>query len=154
MAFLRDYLIGDEVEIIALLSKTLERYAFSVDLQGLDADIVNIDKSYILENGAFRVLVDDNKVIGFYGIRQFDNDTCELRKMYLGEEYHGQKLGSLMLEDSISTAIMLGYRNMILETSYKFSSAIKMYKRHGFKYVKPYSDNQYCDYAMFKRLKE
>ena len=152
MILIRDYTDGDKEEILALLTNILKKYDFSVELYGVDSDLVDIKNAYLKSGGAFRVLVDNEKIIGFYGVRRLDSSTCELKKIYLNDEYHARGLGGLMLKDSFSTALSLSYTHMVLETHSKFESAFHMYKKYGFTICKPYSGNEYCDLAMQKEL--
>ena len=117
MCTLREYRQGDEGMVFALLESALKHYGLSVNPEETDADIRDIDESYIRSGGAFKVLEDNGAVVGSYGLYAIDENTCELRKMYLKAEYKGRGLGKKMMEDAFIVAGSLGFSTMILETN-------------------------------------
>ncbi len=99
----------------------------------LDADLNDIKKHYLENNGEFLVAVLDNKILGMGAIRKIDNDTAELKRMRVKTDYQGQGVGSVILESLIERAKKLWYKNLILDTSSKQESAQNLYKKFGFK---------------------
>ena len=90
MCTLREYKPGDECEVFALVENVLKQYGLSVNPEETDADITDIHKSYILSGSALKVIEDNGKIFGLYGIYTIDEGACELRKMYFWPEYKGK----------------------------------------------------------------
>ena len=68
MIKLVDYTPGDEAEIFNLISTVLGEYNLQTNSCSTDADIENIEKSYINNGGVFKVLKENGRIIGSYGI--------------------------------------------------------------------------------------
>ena len=96
-------------------------------------DMDDIQKNYFENGGIFLVMEDETQIIGTGAIRQLENNICELKRLWLLTEYHGQKLGYLMLQELLSFAREKGYGKMRLETDPVFQKrAVQFYKRLGF----------------------
>lgn len=90
--------------------------------------------------------------IGSYGLLFVNKNTCELRKMYLLQEYQGKGLGRLLLENAFAKAKELGYKEIIIETNTRLDKAVTLYLKHGFTYYKPNHLSDRCDVGMKKNL--
>jgi putative acetyltransferase len=76
-------------------------------------------------------------------VRRIDSEICELKRLWLLFEYHGQGLGYRMMQELLSFARAKGYRRMRLETDRSAQSrAFEFYKRLGFYEITRYSDNE------------
>lgn len=152
MIELNKYQIGDETEIFNLVATVLKEYGLETNTCSTDADLDDIEKSYIQNGGIFKVLKDDNKIIGSYGIFKIDDQICELRKMYLCSDYKGKGLGKRLLKDAFQEAKNLGFKSMILETNRVLVEAKGLYEKYGFKEFTPAHLSDRCDIAMKKEL--
>ena len=77
--------------------------------------------------GTFLVALDGGQVVGTGAIRPIDDETAELKRMWLLEAYQGQGIG---------------YRQMWLSTdAIDQSRAVRFYERLGFQPIAPYGDN-------------
>ena len=116
-----------------LVFAVLEEYGLQPDPGSTDADLDDIEQSYFARGGTFCVLEDrDGSVVGAYGLYPMENQTCELRKMYLRREYRGQGLGKRLLEDALANARQLGFARVVLETASVLKEAITLYESYGF----------------------
>ena len=97
-------------------------------------DIENVEKVYLNNNGLFLVLLDGEKVVATGGIRKFDNETAELKRMWMLEEYRGQGWGTKIAQQLISFAKEHGYKKIRLavwKPEYQ-EAAIGFYTKLGF----------------------
>jgi putative acetyltransferase len=76
-----------------------------------------------------------------------NENICELRKMYLLKEMRGRGLGKIILDTAIDIAKEKHYGKIILETISALKTAIFLYKRYGFKEIKPKEINTRVDQA-------
>ena len=140
--------------IANLVYGVLREYNLKPDPASTDADIRDIESSYFSRGGTFLVLeAEDGSIIGAYGIYPLEQDTCELRKMYLHKTYRGQGLGKALLDDALSKAKRLGFRRMVLETASVLKEAIALYQSYGFVKYTPDHLSSRCDQAYVLELK-
>ena len=63
------------------------------------SDVDDYRRQYAPPSGTFLVAVDDGMIIGSGAIRRIDDDTAELRRMWLLEGYHGQGIGYRLIRE-------------------------------------------------------
>ncbi|GAA0823797.1 GNAT family N-acetyltransferase [Clostridium tertium] len=142
---------GDEVEVLNLVKEVLNLYGLDLNPEVEDLDITDISKYYIQNNGDFEVIECNGAIIGTYGIYKINDETCELRKMYLKKDFQGMGLGNIMIENSFKIAKLLNYKKITLQTNSVLYKAIKLYKKYGFEdFNEEVCDR--CDIAMIKEI--
>ena len=140
--------------IARLIYGILKEYGLKPDPTCTDADIKDIESSYFNRGGRFYVLeVENGSIIGAYGLYPMDEQTCELRKMYLDKAHRGKGLGKLLLEDALSKARQFGFERMVLETASVLKEAIALYRSYGFIAYDPPHMSSRCDQAYLLELK-
>src|SRR6266498_6060967 len=72
-------------------------------------DMDDIQKNYFENGGTFLTMFDDDEMVCTGAIRKLDEETCELKRLWLLHEYHGQGLGYRMLQELVSIARNMGY---------------------------------------------
>ena len=93
----------------------------------------NIQANYFENGGIFLVTTENGRMIGTGAIRSLDDQTCELKRLWLLTEYHGRGLGYRMIQELLKFARGKGYERMRLETDPVYQKrAIEFYKRLGF----------------------
>jgi len=144
---------GDCEKVTSLVYGVLIEYGLKPDPDSTDTDIKDIELSYFERGGLFFVLEEKgSSIIGAYGLYPLDEQTCELRKMYLQKEYRGRGLGRMLLEDALSQARRLGFRRIVLETASVLTEAIALYKSYGFVEYTPEHMSSRCDQAYMYEL--
>ncbi|MDU5105455.1 GNAT family N-acetyltransferase [Clostridium sp.] len=142
---------GDELGVLNLVKEALEPYGLELNPSAEDLDVTNIPKYYMENHGDFEVIEYMGNIIGSYGIYRIDTETCELRKMYLKQNFQGMGLGNIMIENSIKIAKSLGYKRITLQTNSLLYKATKLYKKYGFEELKE-DVCERCDLAMFRNI--
>jgi putative acetyltransferase len=144
----------DCCSIASLVYSILGEYGLKPDPVCTDADIKDVELSYFDRGGVFFVLeTEDGSIIGAYGLYLMDEQTCELRKMYLERAHRGKGLGKFLLEDALSKARQLGFERMVLETASVLKEAIALYKSYGFVEYNLQHMSSRCDQAYMLELK-
>jgi putative acetyltransferase len=104
-------------------------------------DMDDIQKSYFENGGTFLGMFKDGEMICTGALRRIDNETCELKRLWLLNEYHGQSLGYRMLQELLNIGKDRGYKRVWLETDpIAQSRALEFYKQAGFHEIPSYSD--------------
>jgi putative acetyltransferase len=124
-------------------TRTLEESIAFYEGQSLLQDIDEFQQTYFDHDGIFLVLTEDDQIIGTGAIRKIDNEVCELKRLWLLFEYHGQGLGYRMIQELFAFARRKGYQRVWLETDRDFQSrAFDLYKRLGFYEIPRYTNHQ------------
>jgi putative acetyltransferase len=121
---------------------TLEESIALYSAQGKLQEMNDVQRNYFDNGGTFLVLTDDDRIIGTGAIRYLEPGVCELKRLWLLTEYHGQGLGYRMMMDLISFARSKGYKVMRLETDNVVQRrAVEFYKRLGFHEIPRFGDD-------------
>ncbi len=84
------------------------------------------------------VSLNDYLPVGCGAMKEFDNSTMEIKRMYVTIEMRGKGVAVAVLNDLESWAKELGYKKCVLETGDKMLEAIGLYKKSGYKIIKNY----------------
>ncbi len=143
----------DREAIEALVFGVLAEYGLKPDPGATDADLQNIELSYIARGGLFDVLVDEaGQVVGSVGLFALSRTICELRKMYLAAPARGLGSGRRLLDHALNRARELGFARVVLETAAVLRDAVALYERNGFHRYAPEHMAARCDAAYFLDL--
>lgn len=114
-------------------TRPLEEMIADFDSRGTLDDLLDIQQNYFENGGIFLVTTQNREIIGTGAIRKLEGKTCELKRLWLLNEHHGQGLGFRMMQELLSFARAHGYKRMRLETdAVAQSRAVEFYKRLGF----------------------
>ncbi|WP_425060265.1 [Ribosomal protein S18]-alanine N-acetyltransferase [Sporomusa carbonis] len=112
-------------DIDAVLKVEAKAFATPWSRAAFEEEICNNDLAHYL------VVVDNGQVVGYGGL-WIVLDEAHVTNIALLPEYHGQGLGSLLLEHMVLTAKSLGAVSMTLEVRPSNTAARKLYSRRGF----------------------
>ena len=90
------------------------------------------------EGGALMLATLGGRPVGCVAVRQLDDESCEMKRMYVDDAGRGQGVGRALGEALIQRARDLGYTAMYLDTSVEQHEAIGLYRSLGFAQVEPY----------------
>jgi putative acetyltransferase len=131
-----------DVETVRLL---LLEYAasLSVDLafQSFDDELSGLPGGYAPPGGALLIARVDGEPIGCVGVRPLDEETCELKRLFVRPGHRGDGTGLRLLEEAVGEARRLGYRRLRLDTIPGMERAQALYERFGFHEIAPYTQN-------------
>lgn len=114
-------------------TRSLEEAIADYDSRGALDDMLDIQKNYFDNGGIFLVMTDDQELIGTGAIRKFDDETCELKRLWFLPSHHGRGLGYQMIQKLLGIARQMGYQKVRLETDpITQKRAYDLYKRLGF----------------------
>lgn len=81
------------------------------------------------------VAYEENIPVGCGGIREYDNKTMEVKRMYVPPEKRGNGIASLVLQELEKWGKEIQYEKCILETGEKQPEAIKLYKKNNYRII-------------------
>ena len=87
------------------------------------------------------VAYENDKAVGCGAIKSFDENSMEVKRMFVPLENRGKGVASLILKELENWAKELGNEKCVLETGYKQPEAIRLYEKNG--YIKIPNYGQY-----------
>lgn len=91
-------------------------------------------KSIVDKGGAIFVALAGGVVVGTCGVLPMPGGVVELVKLAVDEKARGRGLGNLLSVAAIDWARAQGARKLVLVSSTKLRSALRLYERLGFQY--------------------
>lgn len=132
--FFRSATNADCNAVQELVFSVLREYGLTPEIDGTDSDLTNLEDFYINRGGVFEVFIaPDGQIVGSVGLYPIDEETIELRKMYLKPEARGSGLGRATLARMVEKSRELGYRRLYLETATVLREAVRLYEKFGFR---------------------
>ncbi len=121
---------------------TLEESIAKYSAQGKLSEMDDVRRNYFENGGAFLVTVAEGRIIGTGAIRYLEEGVCELKRLWLLLEYHGQGFGYRMMQELLRIAREKGYKIMRLLTDpIVQKNAVEFYRRLGFYEIPAFGDD-------------
>ncbi len=106
--------------------------------QSLDAELLTLAAKYGPPNGKTLLASRDGQVVGAGAYRRLADGTCEMKRLYVGQQSHGHGTGRKLCEALIASAREEGFPLMRLDTGNLLKEAISLYHSIGFRDCPPY----------------
>ena len=116
-----------------LIREYSESLGVDLSFQHIDEEIQTLDTYYeliLIAHGA-----------GCIALRRIDDETCEMKRLYVRPPFRGTGLGRDLALRLIDEARSRGYRRMRLDTLPMMTKAMKLYESLGFRDIEPYRYN-------------
>jgi GNAT superfamily N-acetyltransferase len=125
------------------------------DPAAFEAELIGLPGKYAPPRGRLLLAFYHGKPAGCVALRQIDNSSCEMKRMFVYAQYHGKKIGQALAAAIIHEAKKMGYSHMKLDTSIRQVEAIGLYQKMGFRKIWPYYNVQekLMDWLVFMELK-
>lgn len=115
-----------------------------VDLcfQSFEEELKNLPGKYAAPTGRLFLAAIDGKTAGCIALRKLGDGICEMKRLYVREEFRKTGLGRKLIEAVIEAAREIGYEKMRLDTlPEKMPKAVALYNAYGFYEIPPYYEN-------------
>lgn len=144
---------GEHIEQARALFREYESsLGFKLCFQNFDEEVENLPGKYAPPDGRLFLAFADGKLAGCIALRKLEEKICEMKRLFVREDFRGLKIGKFLVDELISKAGKIGYEKMRLDTyPPKMSKAVEIYKSYGFYEIKPYYFNPY-DGTLFLEL--
>ena len=118
-------------------------HSLNIDLsfQNFTQELESINDQYNKPNGALILAFHGTTAIGCSGLRKLDQETAELKRVYVKSKYRGHHLGTALLQNSIEQARKLNYKKIRLDTLKDMLRAHQLYHSFGFYKIPAYKSN-------------
>lgn len=120
--------------------------AMGIDLcfQSFDAELAGLPGAYALPTGRLLLARSDGEIAGCIALRRLDDETCEMKRLFVRPQFRGSGAGRLLAQQLIAEARAIGYQRMRLDTlTGVMDRAITLYRELGFTEIEPYYHNPY-----------
>lgn len=136
----RSELIPLYEEYGAMLLETDPVFARSLAQQNYDEEILHLEEKYAPPKGQIYLVFVDGELAGCVGMKPSDDSHAELKRLYVRPAFRGRNLGETLTRRIMDDARKAGYRYLRLDTLPGLKSALKLYRRLGFREIDPYYD--------------
>ena len=126
---------SEVAELRTLIREYAATLGFSLDYQGLDAELDHLETHY----AAILLAHVQDKLAGAVALKRLDATTCEMKRLYVRPEYRALKIGKALVYAIVDEARAQGFDRMRLDTiAEQMPAATALYKRLGFVTIAPY----------------
>ncbi len=131
----------------ALFEAFADQLPISLAFQGFDAEMQTLASIYEI----ILLAEIDGQAVGALALKKHDDDTCEMKRMYVAPNGRGLGLGKRLSERLIMEAKSRGYKIMLLDSLKRLTHAIALYQHLGFQERQPYNFNPEDDVVYMQK---
>ena len=141
-----DLIQAQTVEQIEEARRLFREYAdwLQIDLcfQNFERELAGLPGEYVPPAGRLLLAYEESQLAGCVALRGIDEGVCEMKRLFLREQFRARGLGRQLIDTIIREAGQIGYQRMRLDTlPPKMNDAIALYRSYGFKEIESYYDN-------------
>lgn len=142
----------EDFEIVkGLFVEYADSLEFDLGFQNFEEELANLPGEYAPPEGCLLIAEYDDEIAGCVALRKLSDGVCEMKRLYVKQEFRGSKIGNALAEVVIQQSRKTGYNSMRLDFIAPRSSE-SLYRSLGFKEIAPYEDIP-VEGAVFMELK-
>ncbi|MEO0075863.1 MAG: GNAT family N-acetyltransferase [candidate division WOR-3 bacterium] len=131
-----------ELKTIRILFKEYTNWlGFDLSFQNFDKEFAELPGQYAPPKGRLLLAYEDDEAVGCVGLREFQDEICEMKRLYIKEQYRSKGYGRKLAEAIIAEARKIGYKYMRLDTVPWMKEAIGLYRSMRFYEIEAYRFN-------------
>jgi len=139
-------------DVRILFKEYVESLKLDLSFQAFDDELQNLPGLYAQPLGRLYVVYVDGVLAGCAGMRPFDQQRAEMKRLYVREAFRHQGVAHALTLRLCEDAKQCGYQSMILDTLEPMISAVKFYEKEGFKRIQAYYDNPLDEVVYFEKV--
>lgn len=128
-------------EYMDMLLKNDPSFAEFLKIQKYDDEVKDLNVKYGRPYGRLYLVYCDNNPAGCIALKKFDEENCEIKRLYVKPEYRGHNIGQMLTLKLLEDAKSIGYKHVLLDTLPFLETAIKMYENMGFYRIERYNNS-------------
>ena len=105
------------------------------EIEDIDIALAKNPKKIIDDGGFVFSLVDNKTIVGVCALFNEGNGVFELARMAVAKQCQGQGYGSVLIKTCLNKLNHIGASKVHLLSNTKLTTAINLYKKHGFETV-------------------
>lgn len=141
----------DIFEVRGIFTEYRKYLGLDLSFQDFQDELDDLPGEYATPEGAIIIAKDEDKTIGSVALRKIDEETCEMKRLYVKPDYRRKGIGRRLAVSIIETARDKGYNKIKLDTLTSLKEANDLYRSLGFKECEPYRYNPLDD-ALYMEL--
>lgn len=135
-----------------LILEYVDWLGIDLSFQNFDKEMAGLPEMYNHKDGGLFIAYINEEAVGIAGIRRFNKNDGEIKRMFVQPNSRGLGIGQLLLNHCIDNARKLNYDTIKLDTADFMKSAIKLYTDNGFMEIGAYRHNPH-ESARYYELK-
>jgi len=139
-------------EVKQLFNEYAQSLKVNLDFQDFETELKTLPGKYAPPDGVLIIALVDGLAVGCVALRKICDGTCEMKRLYVRDEFKGLGIGKRLSTMIIEEASKLNYHYIRLDTLASLKKAQDLYISLGFYDIEPYTYNP-VEGARFMELK-
>lgn len=118
--------------VIGIFREYIASVSVSLAFQDYESEFAALPGKYAQPAGRLLLAWRADEVVACVGLRQVDESSCEMKRVYVRPAARGENLGRRLVERILQEARSAGYARMCLDVLPEFAAAQKIYAEFGF----------------------
>ena len=134
---------GEQLNEARILFREYEKeLGADLGFQSFENELKNPLYKYGEPTGSLLLAYWNNELAGCVALQSLQESiVCEMKRLFVRPAFRSNKIGEVLVNEIVKTAIHLGYENMKLDTLQRLKAAIHLYQKHGFIITTAYYKN-------------
>jgi ribosomal protein S18 acetylase RimI-like enzyme len=107
-------------------------------LQDFNVEVATLPGYYVPPGGGLWLAAVAGQPAGCVALRPLDDDSVELKRLYVRPQCRGHRLGRLLVDAAVARARASGRTRVRLDTFPSMVEAVALYRTLGFRQIDPY----------------
>jgi putative acetyltransferase len=140
----------DIAEVRRLVLTHAAARATTPGVEYMRADAERMPGPYVPPRGGLWLAVHDGVGVGCVALRPLDEDSAEVKRMFVDEAWRGRGVGRALMEMVVAAARERGYATLRLGTLDDMKVAQQLYESLGFRPIERYRPDELVDTLFYE----